>query len=522
MTESNRAWHLIDGKTGRRGLAVALCTAWLLAVTGPAIGQSFNEHLKAASTRIELTKKLNNAFPQGSRIWVAPFVEQTLRVSCQPVARNLQGDLRAALDDLRNDGLISRSFEFMADQTPGAAVMRGTWLREGETVRLELRLGDEVGGGVRTPLNMTLSVDAKMLADGDAAERCVSAFEEVEEYLQIRASVPVRESPSAVTRETPLAQPEAGEQVLVNARLRGGDDWYIVTVPSDRQQVGQEIGFARLRGYQELGSKVAEAPGQRSRGVRPSATFQPGQNFRDECPGCPPLVVLPVGSFNMGSPPVEAGRSDDEGPVREVRIQRPIAIGTHEVTFEEWDACQQVGACPEAQDIGWGRGRRPVINVSWADAKRYTDWLSKETKARYRLPSEAEWEYAARAGSTGYYWWGDAMSVHRANCRGCNGSEPDRQRTVEVGSLSTANPFRLVDVLGNVWEWVEDCWHRSYEGGPSDGSAWVEGGSCDRRMLRGGAYDYEPLSLRSANRNWAHQSGRGPAVGFRVVRELEP
>jgi formylglycine-generating enzyme required for sulfatase activity len=242
----------------------------------------------------------------------------------------------------------------------------------------------------------------------------------------------------------------------------------------------------------------------------------PGEVFND-CNGegwCPEMVVVPAGSFLMGSPEDEAARSDNEGPQHRVTIAEPFAIGVYEVTFDEWDACVADGGCNgyRPDDADWGRGRRPVIYVSWDDAQAYVDWLSNRTREEYRLPSEAEWEYAARAGTTTRYWSGDEIAAGYANF--------DRNvgRTIEVGSLARPNAFGLHDVHGNVWEWIEDCWNGSYVGAPANGSAWTSG-NCDWRVLRGGSWNDYPWYLRSAHRS-RFEPGFRFNFGFRVARTL--
>ena len=256
------------------------------------------------------------------------------------------------------------------------------------------------------------------------------------------------------------------------------------------------------------------------------AGLKPGQRFRD-CPECPELVVVPSGSFLMGSPSHEEGREGDEGPVHQVRIGEPFAVGVYEVTFAEWDACVAGGGCGgyRPDDEGWGRGHRPVVNVSWGDAESYVSWLSLRTGKRYRLPSESEWEYVARAGTTGPFHTGSTISTDQANYDGnyVYGSGRKgvyRKRTVPVGSFG-ANAFGLHDVHGNVFEWVQDCWNGSYAGAPSDGSAW-ESGNCSYRVLRGGSWIYFPWLLRSALRNWLNSGIRSDFIGFRVARTLAP
>ena len=230
---------------------------------------------------------------------------------------------------------------------------------------------------------------------------------------------------------------------------------------------------------------------------------------------------MPAGSFTMGSPTHEAGRYENEGPQHRITIGRPFAIGKYEVTFAEWDACVSAGGCNQRPaDKGWGRGRRPVVNVSWKEAQQYVRWLSDKTGRRYRLLSEAEWEYAARAGKQTQYHWGTSTGHNQANCHGC-GSRWDYNRTAPVGSFR-ANGFGLHDLHGNVWEWVEDCWHYGYHGAPSDDRAWTTGGNCDQRVLRGGSWVSVPKDLRAANRNRITAGYRSNNVGFRVARTLSP
>jgi formylglycine-generating enzyme required for sulfatase activity len=238
---------------------------------------------------------------------------------------------------------------------------------------------------------------------------------------------------------------------------------------------------------------------------------QVGDVFRD-CDGCPEVTVVPAGSFEMGS-----DTTPFERPRHRVTIARPFAIGRREVTFDEWERCLAALACKHRpSDQGWGQGEQPVLDLSWADAKAYVDWLSGVTGQRYRLPTEAEWEYAARAGTTTAFWWGREPGSGRANCAGCAGGAGGR--TVRTGSFPP-NRFGLFDTAGNVAEWVEDCWHNNYRGAPADGSAWVESG-CRERVLRGGAYGNDPSYVRSASRFKYDVNIRYVGNGFRVVREL--
>jgi formylglycine-generating enzyme required for sulfatase activity len=245
-----------------------------------------------------------------------------------------------------------------------------------------------------------------------------------------------------------------------------------------------------------------------------------GDSFK-ECRDCPEMVVAPAGRFTMGAP---AGkRLYAELPAHEVTIAKPFAIGKFKLTFDEWDACAARGGCrADVSDSRWGRGRRPVINVSWDDAQAYVKWLSSTTGKPYRLLSEAEYEYAGRAGSETAYPWGDDLKLNgqpMANCKGC-GSEWDGKQTSPVGSFS-ANVFGLYDMVGNASEWTEDCWNGT--DAPDDGSPSTSG-DCGWRVTRSGSWLTNPDLLYSyAGRSAArHADARFWTLGFRVARTLTP
>ena len=317
-----------------------------------------------------------------------------------------------------------------------------------------------------------------------------------------------------------------------------------------------------MREIISLGMLAIVAPTDVLTAQADATSLVPGQTFRD-CPSCPEMVVVPAGTFIMGSSESEAGRlrvvydpegeaiswtTDDaerlevgagqrlvvvEGPQRYVTIAAPFAVGVYEVTFEEWDACARGGGCggliPDHE--GWGRGRRPVINVSCPEAGSYAEWLSRETGEAYRLPSEAEWEYVARAGTETARYWGETDA---AQCRHANGADAATleeyhgaerftvscsdgySETAPVGSFAP-NAFGLYDALGNVWEWTLDCWNKRYSGAPADGSAW-QSGDCDDRVSRGGSWQEAPGRVRSASRARDPVEFRGTTGGFRVVR----
>ena len=244
--------------------------------------------------------------------------------------------------------------------------------------------------------------------------------------------------------------------------------------------------------------------------------------FKD-CSDCPEMVVVPLGSFMMGS-----NDYDGEKPVHKVTIATPFAAAKFDVTFAEWDACVASGGCKhKPEDQGWGRGNRPVINVSWDDAtKEYLPWLSRKTGKTYRLLTEAEWEYAARGVTNASavhttYSWGNDIGKNQANCDDC-GSQWDGKQTAPVGSFKP-NAFGLYDMHGNVWQWVQDCWHDKYQGAPTDDSAWET--SCTEssgRVLRGGSWYNYPRYLRAASRDRYTTDHRYYGFGFRLARTLNP
>ena len=224
------------------------------------------------------------------------------------------------------------------------------------------------------------------------------------------------------------------------------------------------------------------------------------------------MIYISEGIFQMGSD----NGTPEEAPVHTVLVPA-FKIMAHELTWEQYQPCIDEGVCRSGSDEGWGRGKRPVINVSWHEVHIYINWLNQKTGKAYRLPSEAEWEYAARAGSRSKYTWGNTIGRNRANCDGC-GSLWDNLQTAPIGSFKP-NQFGLYDMHGNVWEWTQDCWNPTYQGAPNKGEPW-ESGNCDARVLRGGSWGFEPDNLRSASRIMFSASGRYSDFGFRLAEDL--
>jgi formylglycine-generating enzyme required for sulfatase activity len=275
----------------------------------------------------------------------------------------------------------------------------------------------------------------------------------------------------------------------------------------------------------------------------------PEREFR-ECDHCPVMVGIPAGKFLMGSPANESGRFDSEGPQHEVAI-KAFALGKYDVNSREFliflkETGYQPQPCNAMLGMGWhspGKNRAsspyegdmpgwPAVCLGPHDAEAYVAWLNGKVKAAhpdaparesgpYRLPSEAEWEYAARAGTTTARWWGNAIGTGNANCNGC-GSPWDDRLFAEVGSFKP-NPFGLYGMLGNAWQWTADCWHPNYEGAPDDGSAWIEE-ACEQRVIRGGSWHSLPVFVRSAARaasgGGIENTDYSGLAGFRVARDL--
>jgi formylglycine-generating enzyme required for sulfatase activity len=226
------------------------------------------------------------------------------------------------------------------------------------------------------------------------------------------------------------------------------------------------------------------------------------------------MIPLRPATFTMGT------NNDDpsERPEHTVKISRPFAIGKYEVTVEQWRACVDAGACPAVSTRGDATKDAPMRDLSWDDAQQYLKWLSKQTQQTYRLPTEAEWEYAARGGTSTRYWWGDQMQAGKANCKDC-GQPWRRDGPVSVGSFA-ANPFGLHDMNGSVWEWVSDCWHSSFKGAPSDGRSWDED-NCRARVIRGGSWRDGVGYMLSATRFKYDGSVRESQNGLRVARDIK-
>jgi len=300
-------------------------------------------------------------------------------------------------------------------------------------------------------------------------------------------------SPAAAETVQPLSETQVGDLKAKTAALAA----------AARARLGALSPQQRLSAPPDIW-KVAGAPSE----------------FQD-CADCPRMVVIPAGEFTMGSPPEELNAETQHRVV----IGAPFAVSKFEITFDEWDACAKDDGCGgyRPEDEGWGRGQRPAINISWEDAKSYVTWLGRKTGKPYRLLSEAEWEYAARAGTTTMFSFGATLSAAQANYNssdyGSAASDANRQQTVTVGKFPS-NDFGLHEMHGNASEWVEDCWHDDYTASaPADGAAWLTG-NCNGRVLRGGSWEDSAEELRSAARVGEFKSNSASSDGLRVARSF--
>jgi len=329
-----------------------------------------------------------------------------------------------------------------------------------------------------------------------------------------------------------------------------GDAWRRIGQLEAQEQAQPQAKTAK-KAKKKAGLATADADGLR-----------PGSVFKD-CTDCPEMVVIPAGSFEMGSPSSETGRDSAEGPQHPVRIRKPFALAKYEVTVAEFrafvqaasyrtdaennalgdDGCRVWGGASDGgfygrkgfywDNPGFAQGERhPVACISWNDAQAYVQWLSDRTGKKYRLPSESEWEYAARAGTTSSRFWGDSpdQACQYANVadttKGPKGYGWARKHDCSDGYFFSApvgnyeaNAFGLHDTLGNVLEWTDDCWNGSYNDPPGEGSAWTSG-DCSGRVLRGGSWPFRPSGLRSAHRGGVATGYRNSSLGFRLARTL--
>lgn len=347
-------------------------------------------------------------------------------------------------------------------------------------------------------------------------------IEAMDSHYVVVASADVRTAPSLSSKQ--IGELKRGEHVHVTGRTHD-KNWYRIELGSGTE------GFVYAELLHESVAAPAPAPAPAPQ-PKPKATPKPPPvvvapkplhtptsamvhqaGTVKDCAVCPEMVVLQPGRFVMG----DNHGDPSERPAHRVTIRRPFAIGKYEVTEAQWNACAQAGACKPETHTSGRPDKSPAKNLSWIDAQQYVHWLSQITHQHYRLPTEAEWEYAARAGTTTRYWWGEKMEPGKANCKGCGG-DWNRDAPANVDALPP-NPFGIYGTNGGVWEWVEDCWHRSYRGAPTDGSAWTRS-DCRKSVIRGGSWRNDSSYAHSTSRFNYDSTVRYIANGFRVAKSL--
>jgi formylglycine-generating enzyme required for sulfatase activity len=379
-------------------------------------------------------------------------------------------------------------------------------------------------GGRFVPLAKARSNSLYRHADQRLVEQKSDLGASINKYEVVVAIANLRARP---TTESPVvAKLKAGSYVRLTGQLVA-NNWFPV------QTDAGDAGFIHsrlVRQSDEVVTKVTRSKTgppprgesnnetvsgrQQSAGVTPE---NPAEEIREitlikDCEVCPNMVILAPGTFLMG----DEGGGPSEQPVHRVSLSQPFAIGQFEITIGEWEACVAEGGCQPRANANKGPDY-PVNAISWRQAQAYVQWLSEKSGQTYRLPTEAEWEYAARGGTSTRYWWGDEFRIQKANCKEC-GDDWEQASPAKVGSYEP-NPFGLYDMAGSVWEWVSDCWHDSYFGAPDDGSSWDEEG-CHAKVVRGGSWRNDAAHMRSAIRFWYDANGQYILFGFRVARTL--
>ena len=432
--------------------------------------------------------------------YAASLSKRLAPIVCHPIEGNDVPEALRRLNFILFDD--SSQFEASADKLADALQTDIVWIRDhtkfGEAARGWTAAGHPNGLLLRTP--------ALEMAEYWIASRPRGAPEPTDDIRRFIASSRQSARSGQRLRRAALGSIFAlmtgvilGLVAWINqAYIAAQWRWWTVTRPYAAAQVWPHV----LNGAQEQALK-------------------PGDSFRECAQACPEMVVLPAGSFTMGDP---SHITNMEEPQHRVTLAKPFAVSKYELIFADWDACVAGGGCNgyKPNDQPWGRGQQqPVTNVTWNDAQAYVTWLSQVTGKRYRLLSEAEYEYAARGGTTTVYPWGDDIKLNgmtMANCVGCGGSEWD-YKVAPVGSFP-ANGFGLYDMVGNILEWTEDCFHTNYNGAPANGSPWLgdNGGDCGNRITRGSLSIQNPPQLQPAHRGRVASDVRMNTLGFRVAR----
>lgn len=357
----------------------------------------------------------------------------------------------------------------------------------------------------KSDTNEQESAEARDSEPEEVSARETVATQEPKQPLNAEVKTPAAES-AVVARPAPVVIAPDPEQQRLAEAARAEEDARV------RAEVDAR---ARAEADTRVAAELAAEQKRKEAALQKAAEVAAASDIKNLVPRAKPeMVAIAGGAFSMGCGAPDTACLDAEKPVHTVDV-KGFDLSRYEVTFDQYDAFATATRRAKPDDKGWGRGNRPVINVNWEDANAFVTWLAKQTGEPYRLPTEAEWEYAARAGTSTVYLWGNEVGFGLANCTGC-GSNFDGDRTSPVGTFA-ANKFGLHDMHGNVWEWVQDCWQEGYAGAPADGSARLTG-NCSSRILRGGSWLNNPSYLRIAYRNWLSSNLRDVNTGFRVAR----
>ncbi len=356
-------------------------------------------------------------------------------------------------------------------------------------------------------------VRAARYAKPTATPAAPPAVEHMDKHFIAIVSADVHRDPNLQSEI--VAALKRGTHVHVTGRTKD-DNWYQIQLASGT------TGFVYSKLLQAPVAVAPQPTPSPAQQPPPKAVAKPEQppvaahntSGIKDCSDCPELVVLQPGTFIMGDN--EGDRS--ERPAHRVSIGKAFAIGKYELTMAQWNACVQAKACEALPQTAGLPDKAPAMNLSWNDAQQYVHWLSERTKQDYRLPTEAEWEYAARAGTHSRYWWGSKMEAGKANCKDCGGAW-SQDAPADVDALPS-NPFGIYGTSGGVWEWVQDCWHKSYRGAPADGSAWTRA-DCRENVIRGGSWRNDQSYSTSSSRFTYDTTVRFIANGFRVAKTLQ-
>jgi formylglycine-generating enzyme required for sulfatase activity len=484
----------------------------------------------------------------------------------------LEQEARADREDQADREALAKAWQEQEQYSNAVAELKDEDQRRRSRRRIALAAAAVILVGALAGYFYGTQPDPEPLSEADAlriaSEARLRREEEARARLAAEAQAKDREirppeaTPPTAPAITPPADPAAKARAA-EAKKEAAEKAKALAAQKEEERRAAELAAqAQAQAMAQAEERARAAATAAAVKEAPRAALKPGTVFQD-CAECPRMVVIPAGEFTMGSPAAESGRGGDEGPQRAVTIAQPFALGRSEVTVAEFRRfVEEAGyrteaerdtkaqgcsgfiyadpAATGAQGTSWRNpgiaqaqaDPHPVLCVSWNDARAYGQWLSKKTGKRYRLPTEAEWEYAARAGSTGARPWGDDPVQA---CRFANVADQSRFLTFSFGQKHectdghyftapaagyAANRFGLYDMLGNVWEWTEDCWNASYAGAPADGAARLSG-DCGQRVCRGGSWSTVPRFARSAARHKNPADYRDNLTGFRLARALD-